>query len=178
MCSSDLDNFSSGGNVVLASDDMAITGQVVAGNGATVVLQPHDPARGINIEAGRSAGTLSLNPAELAKVMAGTLKIGRADATGTVAVSTLVGTGDVSADTLRLVGNDINIFGGAIGSNIGPFFDHHVQLVGNRDVYAGSIYLADNRNLTVIADRDHNLHGNAIFSGKDRKSTRLNSSHT
>src|SRR5207249_1134224 len=84
------------------------------------------------------------------------------DSTGNLNFSGQVQSGDVHANTFRVVANNVTAagFGG-----LGAAFDHNVEMWANNDLNPGSFGLTDNRNLTLIADRDNNQSGNVLLSG-------------
>ena len=153
----------SGGNVVITADDLNITGAIDAGAN-TVTLRPTTLTQNINIESTPTVGVMSLAPTEIQNVTAGTLEIGRTDGTGNLNLTAALANANVNAATLRLVsGGDINLSTAAadIGSLATPL-TRHLELGAKNDVNVSdsSIYVGDNRNLTIIADSDSSGVGN------------------
>ncbi|MBI4195302.1 MAG: filamentous hemagglutinin N-terminal domain-containing protein, partial [Betaproteobacteria bacterium] len=107
-----------GSTVTLTANDMSL-GNSVNANTGTVMLAPFATSRNINIEGPTpTVGTLSLNTGELQQITAGTLQIGRSTDTGTLTVATAVGSGDVTASTLKLAHQNIAINGALnVGTN-------------------------------------------------------------
>src|SRR5437764_9919121 len=81
------------------------------------------------------AATLELAASELSTVSAGTLQVGRLDSTGNLNLSGLVQSGDVNANTFRVVANNVTAAGsGGIGFN----FAHNVEMLANNNLQPGS----------------------------------------
>ncbi|HSG99361.1 MAG TPA: hypothetical protein VLB27_04885, partial [candidate division Zixibacteria bacterium] len=132
----------------------------------TVALAPYDFSRQINIESSVSGGVLSLTPTMISRVSTpGVLEIGRSDGNANMVVSTPLASTDVNAGTLRLYSGNISLNSG-IGSSGTPL-DHHLDFRANNDfdLIFSNIYLANNRNLTIVADNDSSGFGNITLSG-------------
>ena len=78
---------SSGGNITLSADDMAIDDAVNAGAGIVTLQQASTTTRPIDLGLGTTAGSLGLNDLELDEITAGTLRIGRSDNAGAITVT-------------------------------------------------------------------------------------------
>src|SRR5438477_1047857 len=83
-------------------------GGTVSGTG-TVALQPYTAGNAIDVGSttDAQAGTLEVSAAELSRVSAPTLQVGRSDGTGTLSVTSSLGNSNLNANTVRLL--DANI---------------------------------------------------------------------
>jgi len=149
------------GNVILTADNMNVVGQISAAG--TVTLRPYSLTRDVRVEFEFGGGGLNLSPVELDFVSAGTLVIGRIDSQATLRVAAYVDTGNVNAETLRLLAADIEFNAGLNGIN---GFDHHLEARASDTVTISSgayLGLADHRHLSLIADDDADGTGDVLI---------------
>ena len=95
-------------DITLIADNMGLTGSVDAGSG-TVRLQPKSTTRSILIESSDTFAGLSLTPIELQNITAGTLEIGLSTHTGTLTVNSALTSTEVTAGTLKLAHQNLQI---------------------------------------------------------------------
>jgi hypothetical protein len=142
----------SGTDVTLLANDMDIVGTVNATNSAT--LAASNLTQNIDIGSlGLGGGPLSIGSAEINKVTAPTITIGRSDSASNILYLNQALTGsNVHATNLQLRAFDIYENGG--GGISGPF---NVDLIAGRNITlaVNSITLADNRNLNILGDSNN-----------------------
>ncbi len=157
---------STGANITLSADDMAINAGVDGGTGGIVTLeQGGTNSRSIDLGAGTTAGDLGLSNTELAEITAGTLRIGRADNPGNITVTaavsgfttlTLTSGGSItdaaSSDTITAT----NL---AVRAGTGISLDTKVTDLAVRNTTSGNVRVA-NTGATTLTAVD-NLNGSA-----------------
>jgi fibronectin-binding autotransporter adhesin len=106
---------STGGNITISTDNMALNGGIDAGTSGIVTLeQGSTTTRNIDLGGGTTAGDLNLSDTELGQITAGVLRIGRTDNPGGITVTAPVTT-HAGFNTLHLFADGVGQSGtGAI----------------------------------------------------------------
>jgi len=94
---------SNNGDITLSADDMTITGTVNAGTAIVTLQQAGAAGRPIDLGT-NTGGTLGLTDAELDRVTASILRIGRTDNAGAIGISAPLDTANTSTLSLRTGG--------------------------------------------------------------------------